>query len=70
MENEGIMLYCPKCQASNLLTHKFCLQCAAYLPKRLLWLAGDVKNKGNSGELLAERYFVIEPSILLDTKPA
>ena len=70
MENEGIMLYCPKCQASNLLTHKFCQQCSAYLPKRLLWLAGDVKNKGNSGELLAERYFVIEPSILLDTKPA
>lgn len=70
MENEGVMLYCPKCQASNLLTHKFCQQCASYLPKRLLWLVGEIRAKGNSGELLAERYFVIEPSILLDTKPA
>ncbi|NRB09976.1 MAG: protein phosphatase 2C domain-containing protein [Richelia sp.] len=70
MENEGVMLYCPKCQASNPLTHKFCQQCAASLPKRLLWVGGDGSSKIiNPGELLADRYFVIEPSILLDTKP-
>jgi len=70
MENEGAQLYCPKCQAPNPLTHKFCQQCAAPLPKRFLWVSGDVSAKGNPGEILAERYLVIEPSILLDTKPS
>ena len=69
MENEGEKLYCPKCQASNPLTHKFCQQCAAPLPKRFLWVSGDGNAKGNPGEILAERYLVIEQSILLDTKP-
>ena len=69
MENEGAQLYCPKCQAPNPLTHKFCQQCAAPLPKRFLWVSGDISAKGNPGEILAERYLVIEPSILLDTKP-
>ncbi len=69
MENEGAKLYCPKCQAPNPLTHKFCQQCAAPLPKRFLWVSGNGKTKGNPGEILLERYLVIEQSILLDTKP-
>ncbi len=69
MENEGAKLYCPKCQAPNPLTHKFCQQCATSLPKRFLWVSGDGNANGNPGEILAERYLVIEQSILLDTKP-
>ncbi len=71
MENEGAKLYCPNqnCQAPNPLTNKFCEQCAASLPKRFLWVVGDDGAKGNPGEILAERYLVIEQSILLDTKP-
>jgi protein phosphatase len=34
-----------------------------------LWVAGSGSKKGNPGDILAERYLVIEPSILLDTNP-
>ncbi len=71
MENDAATLYCPNelCQAPNPLTHKFCQQCRTPLPKRYLWVVGDVESVGNSGEILADRYLVINESVLLDTKP-
>ncbi|MEB3219027.1 MAG: protein phosphatase 2C domain-containing protein [Nostocales cyanobacterium 94392] len=71
MENDAATLYCPNelCQAANPLTHKFCQQCSTPLPKRYLWAVADNSILGNSGELLQERYLIIEDHVLLDTKP-
>ncbi|MGD1913200.1 MAG: PP2C family protein-serine/threonine phosphatase [Rivularia sp. (in: cyanobacteria)] len=71
MENDAATLYCPNelCQAANPLTHKFCQRCSTALPKRFLWAVADNSIVGNSGELLQERYLIIEQNVLLDTKP-
>ncbi|MBE9005277.1 protein phosphatase 2C domain-containing protein [Fortiea sp. LEGE XX443] len=71
MENDAATLYCPNelCQAANPLTHKFCQRCSTPLPKRYLWAVGDVLNVGSPGEILADRYLVINESVVLDTKP-
>ncbi len=71
MENEAVTLYCPNqdCLAANPLSHKFCQQCSAPLPKRYLWAVGDVLNMGSPGDVLGDRYLVIQNNILLDTKP-
>jgi protein phosphatase len=71
MENDAATLYCPNelCQAANPLTHKFCQRCSTPLPKRYLWAVADATVLGNSGELLQERYLIIEHNVLLDTKP-
>ncbi|AFY53672.1 serine/threonine protein phosphatase [Rivularia sp. PCC 7116] len=71
MENDAATLYCPNelCQAANPLTHKFCQRCSTPLPKRYLWAVADNSIVGNSGELLQERYLIIEHNVLLDTKP-
>ncbi|MEA5594017.1 protein phosphatase 2C domain-containing protein [Rivularia sp. UHCC 0363] len=71
MENDAATLYCPNepCQAANPLTHKFCQRCSTPLPKRYLWAVADSSILGNAGELLQERYLIIEKNVLLDTKP-
>ncbi|MBD2495593.1 protein phosphatase 2C domain-containing protein [Nostoc sp. FACHB-280] len=71
MENDAATLYCPNelCQAANPLTHKFCQRCSTPLPKRYLWVVGDVLNVGSPGEILADRYLVLNKSVVLDTKP-
>ncbi len=71
MENDAATLYCPNelCQAANPLTHKFCQKCKTSLPKRYLWAVAENSIVGNSGELLQERYLIIEDNVLLDTKP-
>ena len=71
MENDAATLCCPNelCQAANPLTHKFCQRCSTPLPKRYLWAVADDLAVGNSGELLQERYLIIEHNVLLDTKP-
>lgn len=71
MENDAATLCCPNelCQAANPLTHKFCQRCSTPLPKRYLWAVVDGLALGNSGELLQERYLIIEHNVLLDTKP-
>ena len=71
MENDAATLCCPNelCQAANPLTHKFCQRCSTPLPKRYLWAVADDLALGNSGELLQERYLIIEHNVLLDTKP-
>ncbi|WP_414618839.1 protein phosphatase 2C domain-containing protein [Calothrix sp. CCY 0018] len=71
MENDAATLNCPNelCQAANPLTHKFCQRCSTPLPKRYLWAVAENSVMGNSGELLKERYLIIENNVLLDTKP-
>ena len=71
MENDAATLNCPNelCQAANPLTHKFCQRCSTPLPKRYLWAVAENSVMGNSGELLKERYLIIEKNVLLDTKP-
>jgi protein phosphatase len=70
MENDPATLYCPNelCQAPNPLTHKFCQQCRTPL-RRYLWVEKEGLNVAKPGEILAERYLVINKSVVLDTKP-
>jgi len=71
MENDAATLYCPNedCQALNPLTHKFCLRCSTALPKRYLWVEGEGLSFAAPGEILADRYLVIDKSIVFDTQP-
>ncbi|MEM6751562.1 MAG: protein phosphatase 2C domain-containing protein [Cyanobacteria bacterium P01_C01_bin.38] len=71
MENDAATIYCPNelCQAANPLTHKFCQRCSTPLPKRYLWAVAEPTAVANSGELLQERYLIIKPNVLLDTRP-
>lgn len=71
MENDAATLYCPNenCRAANPLTHKFCQRCSTPLPKNYLWAVVDGPSVGSPGEILADRYLVIDKFVLLDTKP-
>jgi protein phosphatase len=72
MENDAATLYCPNesCRADNPLTNKFCNKCSTPLPKRYLWaVVGDDLSVGSLGEILADRYLVINKSVVLDTRP-
>ncbi|WP_017653145.1 protein phosphatase 2C domain-containing protein [Fortiea contorta] len=71
MENDAALLYCPNevCQAPNPLTHKFCQQCRTPLTKRYLWVEKEGLSMTQPGAILAERYLVIDKSIVLDTQP-
>jgi protein phosphatase len=71
MENDAATLHCPNenCQAANPLTHKFCLRCSTPLPKNYLWAVVDGPSVGSPGEILADRYLVVDKFVLLDTKP-
>jgi protein phosphatase len=71
MENDAATLYCPNefCQSPNPLDHNFCQRCSTPLPKRFLWAVGDGLDLGKSGDILADRYLVIEKNVVLDTRP-
>ncbi|MEH2421468.1 MAG: protein phosphatase 2C domain-containing protein [Nostoc sp.] len=71
MENDAATLYCPNenCQAANPLTHKFCQRCSTPLPKNYLWAVVDAPSVGSPGEILADRYLILDKFVLLDTKP-
>ncbi|MBN3960865.1 protein phosphatase 2C domain-containing protein [Nostoc sp. NMS8] len=71
MENDAATLYCPNenCQAANPLTHKFCQRCSTPLTKNYLWAVVDGPNVGSPGEILADRYLILDKFVLLDTKP-
>lgn len=71
MENDAATLYCPNelCQSPNPLTHKFCLRCSTPLPKRYLWVEGEGLNVAAPGEILADRYLVIDKFVVLDIRP-
>ncbi|MBG1266070.1 protein phosphatase 2C domain-containing protein [Nostoc sp. WHI] len=71
MENDAATLHCPNesCQAANPLTHKFCQRCSTPLPKNYLWAVVDSPSVGSPGQILADRYLVLDKFVLLDTKP-
>ncbi|MGK7946571.1 MAG: protein phosphatase 2C domain-containing protein [Microcystaceae cyanobacterium] len=64
-----ITIQCANCQASNPLDQAYCDQCDTPLIKRYLWSVGDWIKVYQIGELIDERYLLIYPRILLDTKP-
>ena len=71
MHSDTVTIYCPNhvCQAPNAEHQRSCQQCRTFLPKRYLWAIGQGIESYRSGELLAERYSVKQPHIVLDTKP-
>jgi serine/threonine protein phosphatase PrpC len=71
MQSDTVTIYCPNhlCQAPNPESHRFCQQCRTHLPKRYLWAVGKGIESRRSGELLAGRYRVKQPGIVLDTQP-
>ncbi len=68
MQNPQATIYCPnpRCETPNLESHQFCQQCRTLLPKRYLWVVGPASLQ--IGELLAERYWVKGPQVVLDTQ--
>lgn len=71
MVNPVAQIYCSntRCQAPNPQSNKFCQQCRTPLLRRYLWAIGEGIETYQQGEVLAERYLVVGPRILLDTKP-
>ncbi len=71
MLNSAAKINCsnPNCQTPNSLERKVCVQCQTPLLKRYLWMMGEKITAYQPGELIAERYLVVQPQIVLDTKP-
>lgn len=72
MNKPSAIIYCPNftCQSPNPETQKFCQKCGTPLPKRYLWAVGGTgRTSYQPGEILADRYWVKEDQILVDTKP-
>ncbi|AFY83503.1 protein phosphatase 2C domain-containing protein [Oscillatoria acuminata] len=72
MNKPSAIIYCPNftCQSPNPETQKFCQKCGTPLPKRYLWAVGGTgRSSYQPGEILADRYWVKEDKILVDTKP-
>jgi protein phosphatase len=71
MENDEATIYCQNelCQAPNPLNHNFCQRCSTPLLKRYLWVERPGLRDANPGTILANRYLVINQSLVLDTKP-
>ncbi|NJL88458.1 MAG: serine/threonine protein phosphatase [Coleofasciculaceae cyanobacterium SM2_1_6] len=66
------MLNCPnvRCQAVNKLDGNFCQVCGTPLLRRYLWMLGVTMTPQRIGETIDSRYLVVQPRLLLDTKPA
>ncbi len=66
------MLNCPnvRCQAVNKLDSNFCQVCGTPLLRRYLWMVGVTMTPQRIGETIDSRYLVVQPRLLLDTKPA
>lgn len=71
MENTAATIYCSntRCQAPNPQSNKFCQQCRTPLIRRYLWAIGQGIEAFKLGDVIAGRYKVVQPRILLDTKP-
>ncbi|HEY9820043.1 MAG TPA: protein phosphatase 2C domain-containing protein [Candidatus Sericytochromatia bacterium] len=71
MENPAATLYCSntRCQAPNPQSNKFCQQCRTPLLRRYLWAIGRETDAYKPGDVIAGRYAVVSPSVLLETKP-
>ncbi|PSB01265.1 PP2C family protein-serine/threonine phosphatase [Merismopedia glauca] len=59
----------PDCKAPNPLDRIFCQKCQRYIPKRYLWTLGKPLNSNGKGELLGDRYLVVNQNTVLDTHP-
>ncbi|HAJ63331.1 MAG TPA: serine/threonine protein phosphatase [Cyanobacteria bacterium UBA8543] len=71
METRAATLHCSniRCQAPNPQSNKFCQQCRTPLLRRYLWAMGSAIDAYKPGEVLAGRYELVQPRILLDTQP-
>ncbi len=71
MENPAAKLHCPniRCQAPNPQSNRFCHKCRTPLLRRYLWAIGSGLDGEQPGTLLAERYILVRPRILLDLRP-
>jgi protein phosphatase len=71
MDNSEAKIQCsnPNCLASNSHNNKICFRCGTPIVKRYLRLIGEGTQVYQRGELLAERYLLKQPHIVLDTTP-
>jgi protein phosphatase len=72
MEHSAVTIQCQNltCLAPNPLTNKCCEKCGTPLVRRYLRMLGDwVKTYYRLEELVEDRYLVIAPQVVLDTKP-
>lgn len=60
----------PTCQTANELEREVCSACQTPLVKKYLWAVGDWIKAYQIGELIEERYRLVQPQVLLDTLPA
>lgn len=71
MENPAATIYCSniRCQAPNPQSNKFCQQCRTPLLRRYLWAVGQGIEAFKPGEMIADRYVLVNSRVLLDTQP-
>lgn len=72
MVDSAVTIQCQNltCLASNPLSHQFCEKCGTPLVRRYLRMLGDwVKTYYRVDELIGDRYLIIAPQVVLDTKP-
>ncbi|MBD2105311.1 protein phosphatase 2C domain-containing protein [Leptolyngbya sp. FACHB-261] len=77
MSSNEPIIYCPNpsCQSPNPQTHSFCQRCRTSLPHVYLWASipselADTAQHWETGSLLQDRYRVVGPQRLLDTRPS
>ncbi|MBD2326913.1 protein phosphatase 2C domain-containing protein [Alkalinema sp. FACHB-956] len=59
----------PFCKAPNPDDHVFCDRCQTFIPQHYLWATGGGAEHLAVGTLVADRYRVLAPQVLLDTTP-
>ncbi|MEM9540670.1 MAG: PP2C family serine/threonine-protein phosphatase [Cyanobacteria bacterium P01_E01_bin.42] len=71
MTNSGVILHCSQsdCQAANPESHQFCSECNTPLIRHYLRTIGATVDR-QPGELIGDRYLLVQPRIVLDTQPA
>ncbi|MGI0481928.1 PP2C family protein-serine/threonine phosphatase [Geminocystis sp. CENA526] len=58
-----------RCRKLNLLGDALCNECQTPIVKRYLRIGGNIDKEYSVGELINDRFFVCQPSIVIDTKP-
>lgn len=71
MENPAATLYCPniRCQAANSQSNNFCQKCRTPLLRRYLWAMGQGVEAYQPGQVIGDRYWVVNSRVILDTQP-
>ncbi len=72
MDQSSNRLYCSRqsCQAPNPLGNEICTSCQTPLLKRYLSVVGTTLDEALTNQVVANRYYVISPTLVLDTQPA